>query len=189
MFTRNYYNGLASIYRKFGSTDLSCVDSSGVSGQLYVSKILSGSLYPSLTSGDSYSFVKLHTDSLTTSVTSSNYEKLAGIYLGTGTTEPTVDNYKLSGTQITAFSVLSTVFTTNVIDNVQTFEMRYVIRNTGETEFTIGEIAYFGCVQIGSSSTYKRVLLERTVLDEPLTVSAGTTAEILYKWNITLPTV
>ena len=189
MFTRNYYNGLASIYRKFGSTDLSCVDSSGTHGQLYAAQILSDTLFPSLTSDNTKSFVKLKTTSLTTSVTSSTREELSGIYLGTGSTEPTVDDYKLSGTQITTFSVLSTAFTTNVIDNVQTFEMRYVIRNTGTAEFTIGEIAYFGCVQMNNSSTYKRVLFERTVLDEPLTVPANATAEILYKWNITLPTV
>lgn len=91
-------------------------------------------------------------------------EQIPQLIVGTGTTTPTLADYKLanyiyvpttSGTQTNSNAHLITV---------QTFQ------NTGSSSVTINEVGLIIC---GSTNGYPQVLLTRSVLTTPVTINAG----------------
>lgn len=112
-----------------------------------------------------------------------------GVFLGTGTTPPTINDYCLSGDAITTFTYSTTMDTTGD-ENGMTFSASYTITNTGDSAFTIGEVALMG--SSASSSSYNtakyKILYERTVLDTPLTIEAGGVGQLTYTIRLNFPT-
>lgn len=116
-----------------------------------------------------------------------SYEKGGGVVLGTGTTQPTYEDYKLSGNLVSGYNYTKTVTIANE-ENRASITAAYTITNTTSSPFTIGEIGLVADILTGgnNSSQYK-CLLERTVLDSPVTIPAGGVGQITYTITIEYP--
>ena len=105
-----------------------------------------------------------------------------GVIIGTGTTPPALDDYCLSGDLITTFTG-SVNITQELTDDGVSYTALYTITNIGTESFTIGEIGMYGGVTSGVA-----VLLERTVLDSPITIPAGSVGQVTYTIRFNYPT-
>lgn len=107
-----------------------------------------------------------------------------GVIFGTGTAQPTIDDYKLSGNIISTI-VASVSYTRTVTEDSTVFQCVYTLTNTGTEEITIGEIGL-----IGGSGSYEsnKMLVERTVLDSPVTIPAGGVGQVTYTITFNYPT-
>lgn len=108
-----------------------------------------------------------------------------GLHFGDGNTAPTKDDYYLSGNQITTLNRSSQVIE-NFFDG-DTIGTRFAltVRNTGTSEVTVREMAWVINLQASNASKY--FMLDRTVLDEPVTIAAGDYAVIRYTISFTMP--
>lgn len=103
------------------------------------------------------------------------------ILLGTGTTAPTADDYCLESqiTENLSCDSVSVSRTTTTKTYTATFS------NSGTSDMTVTEIGYAlrMCYYIRSSSntyTYDNFLMDRTVLDTPVTIPAGESRTVTY---------
>lgn len=113
-----------------------------------------------------------------------------GIIFGDGTKEAAIDDYFLSGKQLipssTSFGEITSV-TSLSADGRSLIVKNTVVYNNGGTEaVTITEVGVMGPVS-KDSSTYRSVLVDRTLLDNPVTVEPGGFGEINY--TITIPLI
>lgn len=112
-----------------------------------------------------------------------------GVIFGTGTTPPTFNDYRLSGTIISG--ITTTVSTTNIaaIENGVTLTTVYTITNNNSTAITIGEIGLVGKPYTNTTSTDEayKALFERTVLDTPITIESGAVGRVTYTITIQYP--
>lgn len=103
------------------------------------------------------------------------------IVFGTGTTPPTREDYALSGTNIT--SSLSrqdeTSASETLTDGIKVIRSMF-LKNTGSEPVTIGEVAWRNSFLYTSNNAYSGILLDRTVLQEPITIAAGAVGQINY---------
>ena len=113
----------------------------------------------------------------------SNY---GGVILGDGDTPPTSDDYKLAGNIVTGFNYSKTL-TQVVSETAVTAKAVYTITNANSTEITIKEIGLIGNAD-NSASSSKIFLLDRTVLDTPVTIPAGGIGQVEYTITFNLPT-
>ena len=104
------------------------------------------------------------------------------ILLGTGTTAPTADDYCLESqiTENLSCDSVSVSRTTTTKTYTATFS------NSGTSDMTVTEIGYAlrMCYYIGSSSdtyTYDNFLMDRTVLETPITIPAGESRTVTYE--------
>lgn len=107
-----------------------------------------------------------------------------GVVFGTGTTPPTPNDYTISGEQIKTIAATSQVSCIVNDDGSHDLIAEYVIHNTGSTAFTIGEIAYIATVVGGpakTTSSNRPCMMDRTVLDVPVTVEADGVCQLTYK--------
>lgn len=111
------------------------------------------------------------------------YNTYGGVIFGTGTTPPTMDDYKLSG-EIIKTLVSSASCVTSVDDDGITVTTTYTLTNTSDKEITIGEIAAF----TAAGSTTNSVMMDRTVLDTPVTIEPGGVGQITYSIRMNYPT-
>lgn len=111
---------------------------------------------------------------------------VGGVILGTGTTPPTIDDYSLSGDIVTGFTYNSTVSAT-ADDDVVTLTATYAIINGEDKEITIGEIALMCCLGSTKSGETYSGIIERTVLDSPVTIPAGGIGKIEYSIKMIVP--
>lgn len=112
----------------------------------------------------------------------------SGVALGSGTTAPTEDDYTLEN-QVTG---LSATITKTLQLNTETFEysnvLTIVITNPSATDVVINEVGYFTTSgtnttrgsSVGSNSNAKSFMIDRTILDEPLTVPANDSSVLQY---------
>lgn len=110
----------------------------------------------------------------------------AGVYFGTGTTPPTMDDYKLAGDVFTTHSTVASVTTVHE-DTLSTVTALYNVCNTGTADVTIGEIGLVSTIYQGSSGL-GYMMIERTVLDEPVTIPAGGVGQVTYTIRMNYPT-
>lgn len=104
------------------------------------------------------------------------------VLFGTGTTPPTVDDYALSGDVIS--TLVGTVDHSESYDNTERAVTEvYTLTNTGDAAVTIGEVGIF--TSAGSSS--KCIMLERTVLESPITIEPGGVGQVTYTLRGTFP--
>lgn len=118
-----------------------------------------------------------------------------GVFFGSGTTPATIDDYKLEGT-------IATNFTHSMIDVSERSEdgsysimgRTYTITNNNDTDMVIGEIGIFYELRYktssSSSSGYQSYpyLIERTVLESPITIPAnGGVGQVTYKIRMDFP--
>ena len=109
-----------------------------------------------------------------------------GVILGDGDTQPTPDDYKLAGNIITGVGYTKTL-TRVVSETAVTAKAIYTITNNNSTEINIKEIGIIGTTN-GNSTASEKFLLERTVLDTPVTIPAGGIGQVEYTITFNLPT-
>lgn len=114
----------------------------------------------------------------------------AGVSFGTGNTPPSFDDYALSGDAVTSVS-FTLMRQCEVDDNGCTLTCVYTITNTGSEDVTIGEVGIWGRYDYYYSSGNRRAvypLIERTVLDTPVTIPAGGVGQVTYTIRMNYPT-
>ena len=115
-----------------------------------------------------------------------------GVVFGTGTSAPTEDDYSLSGNLIAGLSTNNVTTTSSFDVDVDgcTYTCVYTISNTTGSDITIGEIgicSYMnGKFAVSTSNRYIPVLIERTVLDSPVSIPAGGVGQVTYTIRIEL---
>lgn len=107
------------------------------------------------------------------------------IIVGSGTAPATVDDYNL---QSMITSGLSASLSSSVDgDNDTIYKLN--ITNTSSEDITIGEVGMIGpFFETNSSSFPCLALMERTVLDSPITIPAGGIGMLDYAIKIPIPT-
>lgn len=103
-----------------------------------------------------------------------------GVVFGDGDKAPTEDDYWLSGNIITTLSGSGTVRKTKD-DAGMTVTSSFLLTNSGTSDVTIKEVGYCSAYNSGA-------LLDRTVLDEPLTIPAGGIGQVTYTIRMNYPT-
>lgn len=122
---------------------------------------------------------------LRTSLDTSSYP---GVYLGNGTIEPTYDDYWLSGDIISTYTYTATV-TSAFDDEGLVVTALYTLTNTGSEAFTVNEIGLVGNSNPSSGKGSKyNALLERTLLESPVTIEPGEVGQITYTIRMNYPT-
>ncbi len=176
MFLRNWYKAVASVFGQYSSINFK--NYQGTELMLYRS--------------NNY-LLKVAYDGSDTSCPAmknvvTNYTSTGGVIFGTGTTPPTLEDYSLSGTLITTITCTSSL-TTKADAEGMTLTALYTITNTASTAITIGEIALMCNLYNSSNSTHSyKGLVERTVLDEPVTIEPGGVGQVTYTIEFKYPT-
>ena len=101
-----------------------------------------------------------------------------GVAFGNGTSGPSVDDYTLSGSLVTAFTSSALMSKTG-----NTITVTYTL--TATEDITISEIGLFSLYYNGNRYPF---LVERTLLDEPVTIPAGGVGQVVYTINLNIPT-
>jgi hypothetical protein len=126
-------------------------------------------------------------ESLTTSYST------AGICVGSGDTPATEDDYILDSIITSEISgSVSHSFGADENDNPYII-YNVIINNTSSNEITINEIGMIQNVHCSyskgtASGTYYKFLIDRTVLDEPVIIPAGSSKAIVYKFQANIYT-
>lgn len=178
MFLKNWYHALAGGMVYGSSPNLINVNGSAVTTS-YVYNDIMAFIKLGYSNDSSYNptMHKIRT----------TYTGSGGVVLGTGTTPPSMNDYRLSGELIT--TVTSTAVITKEFDESgATITALYTITNTGTDSITIGELGLKGnCSNSYSSESYM-VMWERTVLDSPVTIQPGGVGQVTYTIRIEVPT-
>lgn len=107
-----------------------------------------------------------------------------GMAFGTGTVPPTPADYWLSGNVITTLNIVACTVTSNNGDGFLRMINDVTVKNTSDTEtVVINEMGVIGQSYYGSSTKYA-CLVDRTVLDTPLTLAPGEQGVITYTFNL-----
>ena len=177
MFTRNWYKALAAVATK----------TSGKDTYISVDGISTNSI------AESEYYIQYGRDSDVRQCPSiyrlrTAYTGNGGIILGTGTTPPTMNDCKLSGDLVTGYIYAATV-QTNIDDYGATTTAMYTITNTSNKTITIGEIGMIAQMSsTGAGTSQTHALLERTVLDVPLTIEPEGVGQLTYTIRFNHPT-
>lgn len=117
-----------------------------------------------------------------------DYYGFMGVIFGTGTTPATIDDYQMAGEHYIDYAV-SYYYEAIYDESGVTNKCTYTLTNTLETSVTIGEIGLSIPVSRGSSSYYYTgLLVERTVLDNPITIEPGGVGQVTYEIKMNYPT-
>ena len=145
-----------------------------------------GSNYSDVTDyyiGYSYAYTGFDVNYITSSGLSS------GVLFGDGDTPVTVDDYNIKGNRITNLTVSSNSVVNYSDSNKATMTVNYTVTNNNATDVTIKEIAMFKMTQkSGSNNTAFYLMLDRTVLDSPVTIEAGGIGQVTYTIDMNYPT-
>ena len=174
MFTKNWYKAMAALVF-CGEDEDTFVPLDGKSTQSIKTSdysVMIGGIYNEYRNG---SMRVLRT-------TTAGY---GGVVIGTGTQPPTIDDYCLSGDLISSYTS-SASFTRDFDENGAFGTTLFTITNTGTKAFTIGEVGLIAGMNSNGSS-YK-ALLERTVLETPITIEPGGVGQITYTLRMNYPT-
>lgn len=117
-----------------------------------------------------------------------------GVAFGDGTVPPTADDITFSGNAIEGLSSSNITYTSNVVRGEGYVEktLVYTITNTTEAAISIGEIGYFNYVSSTQSdypykSDKRSYMLERTLLETPITIEAGGVGQVTYTLRMNDP--
>jgi hypothetical protein len=105
-----------------------------------------------------------------------------GIVFGDGDAPESLDDYCMAGNHFTTYNATYTR-SFEMDDNEAISTIGFTLTNTGATDFTIREIGQI--YQQGSSTTIIG-LVERTVLESPVTIPAGGIGQVTYTIRVPL---
>lgn len=114
----------------------------------------------------------------------------SGIKLGSGTTPPTADDYCIEN-MITSGINVTINSRTKYVDqsNHACIDINMTVTNTGSDPLTISEAAFYNfavsypsynSTSATSTGANTAVMIDRTLLDSPITIPAGESATITY---------
>lgn len=179
MFTRNWYKAFGYAFRYGASNEETYKNTSNVNQYLNIPNQIS--LFNLGYNYDGYCFPSLHK-------VRTDLNGFAGVIFGTGTTAPTLDDYFLSGEMITTLIATSDVKNVHNDNGVEITAL-YTITNTGSEAITIGEVGLISNLHAYNSNHYSyKCLIERTVLDSPVTIPAGGVGQVTYTIRMNYPT-
>lgn len=130
---------------------------------------------------------------ITSAIVASGSSASVGVAFGSDGTTATENDYKL-GSQITGISVPTTPTVETVFDDVNHLyiaRLDYAVSNNTGSDITIREIGVFsrfnstttrGNAASSSASTRYSIMMDRTVLDSPVTIPNGTAATVRYEF-------
>lgn len=182
MFLKNYYKLLAS---QIFATSASVKRTNGTDDSLTVTQG-----YQIRIGQDNFQCPSMHQPRFlhttaqfnsTTASNGSNNSAGAGVYFGDGDTPVTIDDYTFAGEILNTASATASV-TSAIDEEGATITGEYLISNSGDSDFTVKEVGL-----VFAAGTY-RVLLERTVLDEPVVIPAGGMGKVAYTIRLNFPT-
>lgn len=113
-------------------------------------------------------------------------EFVRGVVFGSGSAAPAAEDFKLSGEIIAGLSTsnVTYVFDYAADETGGSITCVYTISNTTGADITIGEVGlvmnYGGRVVSTSSTHYAPVLVERSVLADPITIPADGVGQVTY---------
>ena len=124
----------------------------------------------------------------TSDISTFNNHTYNAVCFGDGNTEPTLDDYNLSGNHITTLTELGRNVTTNYDKANNKFEvsLTFTLQNNGSETVTIREVAYFDFLYATPSSQYV-AMMDRSLLASPVTIPAGATGVVTYKFAFNFP--
>ena len=174
MFTKNWYKALAAEMSRANDTFQSVT---GATQNIYTSYYLYSFNYDDV----SPSYPTIH--KVQTTLGSNG-----GVVFGTGNTHPTIDDTTLSGNLISGFAYSKSVTTERGDDGV-TFTALYTVTNNNAEAITISEVAIIANLAKNNTSPEARfkALVERTVLDTPVTIPAGGIGQVVYTITFKYP--
>lgn len=104
----------------------------------------------------------------------------SNIIFGDGIIQPTRGDTKLSGKEIEELEIeVQSGSYKNFEDKVIATKQLF-IKNSGIDSVTVGEVGWTANIQEKGSSLKHTVLLDRTILETPITIPAGKQAQINY---------
>ena len=109
----------------------------------------------------------------------------SGVVFGTGNTAPEASDYKLAGEIVSTISH-GIVVNYSMDDSGFSVTATYTITNTGSETITIREV---GLVASGGNNAASKVLVERTVLDSPVTIEPAGVGQVVYTIKMNFPSV
>lgn len=114
-----------------------------------------------------------------------NYDDV-GVCVGSGNTPASKTDYKLENLISSGLNQLNRTHALNILDNGIEIVYAFILQNVSEDDITISEIGLlnYGYIQ---GSTGAAFLVDRTVLDTPVTIPAGETKTISYSIRINYP--
>lgn len=126
---------------------------------------------------------------LISTVGMADYDTWSGFSFGTGTTAPTINDYKIEN--FISGSDMSKVLT-DTARGVDTngkpyMEFTFVLSNRTSSTITVTEVAYVTnsiavCDSASATSAFQNdILIDRTLLDTPVAIAAGDSASIKYR--------
>ena len=105
-----------------------------------------------------------------------------GVSFGTGTTPATLSDYwlesVLGSTQISVSTPSAVSYSRSAI--FDEYSASFGITNKTNAAITISEVGLTALTNMGTSEDYCYVLVDRTVLDTPITIPAGQSKQITY---------
>lgn len=187
MFTKNYYAALATAFvRSDGASGANAVDINGNNRTLVkncngddTSYKYNSVVFAATLSREVYTSYVTEKD-LTATIQDPYWRY--NVYFGKGKTPATVNDYKLESIITSGLSINEMSESSSFADNVVTKTAKYTLSNTSASEITIGEIGFIKYIND------RYYLLERTVLDEPITIPSGGAGTVNYEIKIQVPT-
>lgn len=119
-----------------------------------------------------------------------NTKDIYGIVFGNGQDAESIDSYTMSGDLFTDYTV-SSVQSFEIDDNGMVRVVMFTLTNTGSEDFTISELGLVTYAYITNTNGYcyeNNFLLERTVLENPITIPAnGGVGQVTYTIRMDYP--
>ena len=178
MFTNNWYKTLASAITKNNAKNF--VNINGVETGLHSRNSIYNISFGNSTGASENAYIGRLVQT---------YNGYGGVRLGTGDTPATVNDYKLSGDLITGYNFTAKIETQNSAESDK-ITATYTITNTSSSEITIKEVGIVAKMADTTSTAQIQHmgLLERTVLDTPVTIPAGGIGQVVYTITFNYPT-
>lgn len=111
-----------------------------------------------------------------------------GVCVGRGNTPADKTDYQLENLISSGLNQLSRTNALNILDNGIEIVYAFILQNVSEEDITISEIGLMaGSYSSASNNAYYALLVDRTVLDVPVTIPAGETKTISYTIRINYP--
>lgn len=103
----------------------------------------------------------------------------SGVAFGNGTGNVSADDYALFGNVIKNLTYNVAVSVERDGDTLIK-QAIFTITNGNAEEVTISEVGYFGNCRVSHNSNWCMILLDHTLLDEPITIPAGGIGQVTY---------